>query len=275
MGFRQLGRIAATAALLCVSAVSAQAFTVDGRLSDDDNYSAVYDLDFFVSTDCGPSYNSQTVSGGKLHIGRDGSDGDVYLLVEIPTSIVDNVYGDAADDSGSGWDDGHSFYDLKRSDGFSFSVNTKYGWKWLDVDYADWEGEPEIDSDGGHSTLKDVATSLEYNLSQGYGDTSNSPDPINGSPPSDWIQAVQYEFKLKGSKFEDGEMIGLADLSWPYLHASPNKLNGSGEIFVKCLHFNTCDEASGPPIALPAPGGGVMFALAVGFLGYMRRRRRS
>ena len=125
-----------------------------------------------------------------------------------------------------------------------------------------------------------MATSLEYNLSQGYGDLSNSPDPIAGNPPSDWIQAVQYEFRLDGSKFDPGA-ITLADISWAWLHASPNKLKGDADIKLKCLYYNNCTEAPTetnepqPPTAVPAPGGGVLFGLAVGFLGYMRRRRAA
>ena len=202
------------------------------------------------------------------------------MLLEVPTSIVDNVYGAAAGTSGSGWNYGHPFSDLKYSDAFEFQIATECGSSFIEVDYTNSSGEASIRNSGG-GTLKDVATSLEYNLSQGYGNLTNSPDPIAGSPPSDWIQSVQYELRLDGSQFAAGTTIGLADLSSAWLHASPNKLKGNSDIKLKCLYYNNCTEVPVsnedpiPPTAIPAPAGGLMFGLAVGVLGFVRRRRRA
>lgn len=280
MDFRQLRMFAVAAVLLCVGAAPAVAFNVDGRLTSDDNYTTVYNMDFYVYNTWNGYGGNQRIEGGKLSIGRDGASGDIYMLLEVPTSIVDNVYGSAAQTNGSGWNYGHPFSDLKYSDSFEFQIGTNCGSSFIDVDYINSNGQASISSSGG-GMLKDVATSLEYNLSQGYGDLSNSPDPIAGSPPSDWIQAVQYELRLDGSQFASGETIGLADLSSAWLHASPNKLKGNSEIKLKCLYYNNCTEVpvsqedTIPPTAIPAPAGGLLFGLAVGVLGFMRRRRAA
>ena len=278
MFVRQLGLIAATAALL-FSAESALAFTVDGRVGSDDNYTVAYDLDFYVwNTDNGNGGN-QRVEGGKLRIGRDGPAGDMYMMVEVPTSIVDNVYGAAAATPGSGWTQSQPFNNLRYSDSFEFKVNTIYGEKVIDVDYINGQTLQAGIKRNDYGVLIDVATSLEYNLAQGYGDTTNSPDPIAGNPPSGWIQTVQYEFQMKGHKFTSGSMIGLADLSWAWLHASPNKLKGHSEIKLKCLYYNSCDISTeipeDPPVAIAAPGAGLIFAIAVGALGFSRRRKTA
>jgi hypothetical protein len=174
------------AAALCLGALPAYSFTVDGRVSSDDNCTVSYDLTWYVWDKWNGAGGNQKVYGGKLRIGRDGPAGDMYMLVEVPTSIVDNVYGDPADASGSGWTHGHSFDDLKYSDSFEFQ--TIYGDKFIEVDYLNSQTNQAGITNNGYGTLLDAATSLEYNLAQGYGDTQNSPDPINGSPPSDWIQ---------------------------------------------------------------------------------------
>lgn len=280
MKFRKLSIVAAASAFLWVGAAPATAFTVDGRLSDDDNYTTVYDMDFYVYNTWNGYGGNQLIQGGKLRIGRDGDAGDIYMLLEVPISIVDNVYGSAAQTSGSGWWYGHSYSDLRKSDSFEFKIATESGTKFIEVDYINNSGQAAI-INSGHGTLKDVATSLEYNLAQGYGNSSNSPDPITGTPAADWIQAVQYEFRFDGSKFDEGETIGLADLSAAWLHSSPNKLKGKSDVKLKCLYYNDCSEVPvgvddpDTPVALAAPGGGLMFGLAAGLLGFARRRRKS
>ncbi len=274
----RLSFIAAATAFLCLVAGPVSAFNVDGRVTSDDNYTTVYNMDFYVYNTWNGYGGNQRIEGGKLRIGRDGNSGDIYMLLEVPTSITDNVYGAAANTSGSGWNYGHPFSDLKYSDSFEFQIDTGCGGTFIEVDYANSSGQSSIRNSGG-GTLTDVATSLEYNLSRGYGDLTNSPDPITGSPAGDWIQAVQYEFRLDGSKFDPGA-ITLADISWAWLHASPNKLKGNSDIKLKCLYYNNCTEAPNettdpPPTAMPAPGGGLLFALAAGFLGYTRRRRHA
>lgn len=278
MFVRTFGAIT-TAAVLMMSAVSASAFTVDGRVSSDDNYTNNYDLDFYVwNTDFGNGGN-QRVEGGKLRIGRDGANGNMYMMVEVPTTIIDNVYGTAAQTAGSGWDQNQPFNNLRYSDSFEFKVNTIYGQKVVDVDYLNSQTNEAGVFRNDSGVLLDVATSLEYNLAQGYGNSTTSPDPIAGAPPSDWIQTVQYEFELKGSKFASGTKIGLADLSWAWLHASPNKLNGYSEIKLKCLYYNNCDISTdipeGPPTAISAPSGSLIFAIAFGVIGLLRRRDRT
>lgn len=277
MAVRGLSAITVAAALV-LSASPAVAFTVDGKLSTDDNYTATYNLDFYVwNTQSG---GNQLVDGGKLRVGRDGDAGDIFLMVEVPVALVDNVYGEAAGHPDSGWTQpiGHPFKALSHSDAFEFVVSTTYGDKFLKVDYLDKHTNEARVAYSGYGTLLEVSTSLEYNLSQGYGDTTNSPDPF-ANPPSGWIQAVQYELRLNGSRFAPGSLVGLADLSSAWLHASPNKLRGDDKVKLKCLYYNSCElaeeEQEPPPVAIPAPGGGAIFALATGFLGFMRRRRRN
>lgn len=279
MKFKQLSIVAAVTAFLGLGAVPASAFTVDGVVSSDDNYTTVYAMDFYVYNTWNGYGGNQRVEGGKLSIGRDGTNGDIFMLLEVPTTIVDNVYGNAANSS-TGWWYGHSYYDLKASDSFEFKVDTECGDSFIEVDYINSSGQASIRNSGG--VLEDVATSLEYNLANGYGNSSNSPDP-NSNPPSGWVQAVQYEFRFDGSKFAPGDTIGLADLSNAWLHSSPNKLKGNSEIKLKCIYYGNCAEIpvqvddpnpeEPPVVALPAPGGGLMFGLAVGLLGYLRRRK--
>lgn len=262
-----------------LGASSSYAFTVDGRVSSDDSYSVSYDLTYYVwNTQSG---GNKIVSGGHLRLGRDGDAGDIYLMLELPTSLVDNVYGAPAYDSDSGWTqkNAHSFKDLHRSDAFEFTVATTSGDKFIKVDYLNADTLSAEFESTGFGTAISAATSLQYNLSQGYGDTQNSPDPYNSTPPSDWLSAVQYEIRLDGSRFEAGELINLADISSPWLHISPNKLRGEKYVKVKCVYYNNCelsdDTGEPPPVAMPAPGGAVIFALAAGLLGFRRRRRAA
>lgn len=278
MAFRGLSVITAAAALV-LSAAPAFAFTVDGKVSADDNYTTSYDLDFYVWNTNNGAGGNQRVQGGKLRVGRDGPSGDMYMMVEIPTSIVDNVYGDAADTAGSGWTQGHPFNDLRYSDQFEFAIKSDCSDKVMQVDYLNSQTNQANITRNDSGYLLDAASSLEYNLANGYGDAQSSPDPIAGTPPAGWIQTVQYEFKLKGEKFETGSTIGLADLSWAWLHASPNKLNGYKDIKLKCLYYNNCElstsQSEPPPVALSAPSGSIIFAIATGILGMAQRRNRK
>ena len=130
----RLSFIAAVTAFVCLIAGPVSAFNVDGRVTSDDNYTTVYNMDFYVYNTWNGYGGNQRIEGGKLRIGRDGNSGDIYMLLEVPTSIVDNVYGSPANASGSGWYYGHSFNDLKYSDAFEFQVDTGCGGTFIEVD---------------------------------------------------------------------------------------------------------------------------------------------
>ena len=272
-------KVIAIAAALVLSAGSAMAFTVDGRVSGDDNYTVSYDLTFYVwNTNSG---GDQIVEGGSLRLGRDGANGDIFMLLELPTSIVDNVYGDPSEDPNSGWAGKHyhTYTHIVQSDAFEFEVATTSGDQFIKIDYLNGDTQSaRIESDVS-GTVVSAASSIQYNLSKGYGDTINSLDPYSGSPPADWLKAVQYEIRLDGSRFASGELLNLADISSPWLHLSPNKLKGDKLVKVKCLYYSNCelsdDQQEPPPVAMPAPGGALIFAIAVGVLGYARRRRTA
>ena len=76
-----------------IAPVPAQAFTLDGVLSTGEAaaYTNEFDLTFELEGNGG-----KTVNGGSIRIGRDGSDGDIFMLVDVPIEITDVVYGDPA-----------------------------------------------------------------------------------------------------------------------------------------------------------------------------------
>lgn len=252
-------------------AAPAGAFTLDGILTAGDAYTDTFDLSFELD---GKRKNSagKTVDGGSIRVGRDGADGDIFMLFEIPIDVVDNVYGDPARTAGSGWvkqdgsPQGHSLGDLLGSDKLEFDLTVGGNTIGVSTNY-DLDGNDALGSGSGDG-VKAYATSLQFNLVNGFGDLNDSPDPIAGTPPDDWVQAVQYEIQFEGSLFPSGTTVSANDLSNFFLHASPNKGKFKNKITVSCT--DNCE----PSTSTPVPEPGVLSLLGAGLLGLAVYRRR-
>ena len=265
----------------------AGAFSLDGLLTGADNYTASFDLDFLVESKTSDP-NTQ-VSGGILKIGRDGTDGDIFMFLEVPIAIVDNVFGTAAATAGSGWNPpDHPFSKLESSDAFEFKLDVGGTNKFVKVEYIEDDGSVQIkNNDGG--ILVNAATSLQFNLAQpdgtGFGDILNSPDPIAGLPATAWVQSVQYEFQFDGSQFASGTSFDLADLSMAVLHASPNKLSGDNKVRICGLSdfstvggtLCTTTPSTDPPPGnqVPEPTSTALFGFGLLGLWLVRRRQMA
>lgn len=211
--------------------------------------------------------NSGEVHGGHVSFATDRSgSGDHFMYYSMPRAYVDNTYGDNA----VGWGKkGHTFDALLLSD--KFGINTPVQFNTLTsgvvkviIDYLAEEklgGGPPlgyrsggvkqgedaslIKNDGsvvsGDATgIKEVATSLEYNINRfaSAEDIANDTGVILNSPESDenynplnsqyndWIWDVGYEFRFDESWFDSrwtnrNEVLNLIGLGEP--HASPAK----------------------------------------------------
>jgi len=254
-------------------ATSANAFTLDGIDTAGDNYTASFDLTFDL--DGKKDDPDKTVNGGKIRIGRDGPDGDVFMLFEVAIDVVDNVYGAAAGTAGSGWvkqdgsPQGHSLSDLLNSDKLEFDLSVGGSSVGVRVEY-----DLETAGAGSGDGVVGYATSLQLNLVNGFDDGGNSPDPILGlstDETDNWVQAVQYEMQFDGSLFDTGTTIAVNDLSNIILHASPNKGKFDNKVTVTCTSDCTPDTTT--TVAEP----GMLSILGAGLLGFamFRRRRRT
>jgi hypothetical protein len=278
---RAVGLASLTAAAFAVSS-GAQAFELDGQVTAADNYTTVYELEFRVTNvgypDPGPT---QYLSGGSLRIGRDpGPSGDVWMLLEVPIELGDNIYGTSAHVL-NGWVySGHSFTSLADSDLFSFNIKIKDGtWNTVGLDYINPSSPWDVNqgqSDSGN-VVEDHYTSLQYNLVENWSNTSYSPDPSDNNPavPTDWIRAIQYEMRLDGTKFTTTPT--LAELGYSYIHVSPNKLKGDNSVTIPCLKYDNClvVNVNSPPPGIAEPASAAILLAGLTAAGVFRRRRRK
>ena len=214
----------------------------------------------------------------------------IYAALSAPTNFVDNVYGAPADLPGSGWQkgnsnsdskkkkknkSGHTFKDLLNSDKLYFDLNTLNGTKEIEFDYLNDSHESEITKGG--SFIQDLATSLEYNLSHGCGDTENSIDFSDSSYDAGCTAVLTYEWKMDASLFAG---FSAADFLNPTMHASPSK-TGDHNFNPDCKNsagtFADCPTTNNPnpPTPVSEPGSLALFLTSLFGLAWVRRARRK
>ncbi len=262
------------------------AFIADGKFDASEGYSLAFDVSFLVEGGGGA-----TVDGGRLYFGTDDGSGDHFMYFAMPKDFVDNTYGDNA----VGWGShGHTFKDLLNSDSLggdgtnaAMSFDTAGG-NTLDIviDYlAKGQSDPIVyksagAGDAGFSqddgevisgdatVIKEIATSMEYNIAQfvsqadidatadnhanpGVGllkdspvvasidDAGNYVVDIAASPGlANWIFEVGYEIQFEAGTFGDGWTSATEALSFVSLgdsHVSPSKVGFGGNIIGDCV----------------------------------------
>jgi hypothetical protein len=98
----------------------------------------------------------------------------------------------------------------------------------------------------GGSVVQDVATSLEYNLSVGCGDTTDSADLTDPSTDAGCSEVFTFEWSMAASAFTD---FAASNVLAPLMHASPSKI-----------------------AAVPEPTGMTLFLVGLVSLGLSRKR---
>ncbi|MDX5298296.1 MAG: hypothetical protein LPK85_05030, partial [Gammaproteobacteria bacterium] len=221
------------AAITAALAAQAQAYVVDGINTGGTEYLHTQDWGFYDGH--GASLGDIK---GSISWGMDAS--YIYILLAAPTNFVDNVYGAPADDVGSGWvtepaasggagggkkkskdakksKSGHTFKDLLGSDKVWFDVDVDGDGSadsYIELDYIEllsgqYAAKVLKDTDG---LIQSVATSLQYNLSQG-----NTCAVRSGSTPVDSISGgtcvdqLMYEFSFLASDFTDFTLASLSN----------------------------------------------------------------
>ncbi len=224
----------------------------------------------------------------------------IYAALSAPTDFVDNLYGAPASVPDSGWvsgssvatsgsgdskkgkkdkkgkgtkgGSGHSFKQLVGSDKLFFDLNTINGTEYIEFDYLDDNHNSVIDS--GSSFILDLATSLEYNLSHGCGDTTDSPDFTSPGLDAGCTSVLTYEWKMESSLFAN---FGAADFLNPTMHASPSKI-GDHNFNPDCKDsagtLANCPETTPPPVtSVSEPSAFVLFMAGLLGIGWLRRRK--
>jgi hypothetical protein len=266
---RLTSKLAACALVAAFSSTAHSAYVVDGIVGAGE-YASGTTLDLGFADEQNRTANP--IAGSFSYV-VDGS--YIYAALSAPTDFVDNVYGAPSLVDGSGWLKGssgkkreHTFKHLLKSDDLEFELNTINGKKTVNFDYLEKSGSgyaAEIVSDGGGIIL-DLATSLEYNLSHGCGDTSNSGPFVGNCTPS-----LTYEWKMDATKFAS---FSVADLLNPTMHASPSKVDDQN-FTPDCMQngtFANCNPTN-PPVNVSEPGTLALLFAGLAGLGFARRKK--
>ena len=217
---------------------------LDGKLDPAEGYTSGQFLNLTVEK------SSIIVSGGQLWLYQDPNSGDVSVALTLPTTLVDNTYGDGI----VGWGKGvapsgknHNFTDLIGSDKAQFTFTDGAGNTVLDVvmdymsqtskgsgAYASFgvtggDGEVQL---GSADAVLGWGTSLDHNFNAlGFVLTEDSPETdaaYTENPDfAGWIYEVVYELQVSGSLFADN---GFGNVEVPIVHISPNKI-GANKVY--------------------------------------------
>ncbi len=288
--------LAATVATMAMSG-AASAAIVDGIVSAGE-YAGGTTLNLGFADDQGKTANPIQ---GTFSFITEGS--YIFAALSAPTNFVDNVYGAPSLIAGSGWvgldsnvggsttttsggkkkkdkkkgkkkgGSGHTFDQLVGSDKLFFDLNTINGRESIEFDYLTKDHVSEISE--GSSFIQELATSLEYNLTHGCGDTTDSPDFSASGLDAGCTEVLTYEWKMEASLFAN---FSAADLIDPTMHASPSK-TGDHNFNPDCKDnngtFANCPTVPGnPPVSVSEPGTFGVFLAGLLGLGWSRRRAR-
>jgi len=233
-------RLALAIGLATVASQAWGFFEVDGKFGGtDEGYTLGFDVSFQVE-------GAGLIDGGRLFFGTDAGDGDHYAYFAMPKDFVDNTYG--ANSVGWKAPKGHSLKDLVNSDALgkskndlnAFVLKTTGGDLALQVDYiaTDDDKNPGFYRSGGiggmenggtqnntalkhnegrvisgdASGVKEISTSLEYNLN----------DPSNLNNPDSTLAAdiAASTDKAPVGLLEDSPEVSGVDANGDYVCAS-------------------------------------------------------
>jgi MYXO-CTERM domain-containing protein len=281
-------RVALAAALAAVSAQAGATLVADGKFDAAEGYQL--GLTFGILNDVG------VTSYGKLYFGN-AADGQ-YLYIQMPLGFVDNTYGtNAASDWGPAG--GHTFDNLLNSDALSIS----FGGNTLKMDYladcgtagtspcgpnsqyrsggggtgvtggagastGSWSAQEGSYSGtaAGKASLKEIATSLEYNLNNGFASATT-----NSSTNAAWIKEVGYEIQFAAGTFNASD--------WVNKDKAPGliTLNNPGDVYPSKKTFEKYTTPSCTYGCTPLPEPGTNWLLGLGALSllWVARRRRD
>jgi hypothetical protein len=207
-----------------------------------------------------------TSGGGRLFLDLQGD--DLSLGLVLPTTIVDNVYGDEAKNGRYDWPKEHKFKELKGSDKVKLKINgEKY-----EVEYGSGPGY-DAKVKKGEDVSAHSSFGYNYDLfgsshSDKFGDGSTSPFTtadddytVTEAGLGGWIFEVMYELKISDTDLGVSDLDSLSAVnSWLddlEFHISPSK-QGS---------FNT--TVTPVPAAVWLFGSGL-----IGLFGYRKRFKK-